>query len=257
MNCATHPEVPATVYCRTCGKAMCETCRRDVKGVAYCEDCIAARVQGTLPPQAANPAVTASGTHVIVTSGPSPGLAGVLAGFFPFGVAPMYMGLYAKGFAHMGIFAGLCWILSSVNGEGGLGAVFGIAFAFFYVYQIIDAVRSAKAIQLGMPAPDPFGLGGVFGTSNFGKPVNAPVLAGAAPATPNQGGNPGGTGGNPAVPAAGPSNVPLGAVILIGLGILFLLHNAGMFHMYWFGHVWPLFLIGLGVWLFLKRSGRV
>jgi len=259
MNCATHPDVPATVYCRTCGKAMCDTCRRDVKGVAYCEDCIAARVQGTLPPQSANPAMTASGTQVIVTSGPSPGLAGVLAGFFPFGVAPMYMGLYAKGFAHMGIFAGLCWILSSVHDEGGLGAVFGIAFAFFYVYQIIDAVRSAKAIQLGMPAPDPFGLGGIFGTSNFGRAVNAPLVAGGAPPAGSQSGTPGvPVVGNPgATPASTPSNVPLGAVILIGLGILFLLHNAGMFRMHWFGHLWPLFLIGLGVWLFLKRSGRV
>jgi len=250
MNCATHPDVPATVFCRTCGKAMCETCRRDVRGVAYCEDCIAARVQGTLPPQPANPATTASGTQVIVTSGPSAGLAGVLAGFFPFGVAPVYMGLYSKGLAHMIIFAALVWGASSVG--GGLEPLFGIAIAFFYVYQIIDAVRSAKAIQMGMPAPDPFGLGGVFGTSSFGRSVNAP---GAGAGTTTAGVNP---GANPGVtPAPMPTNVPVGAVILIGLGVLFLLHNAGMFHMYWFGHLWPLFLIGLGVWLFLKRSGRV
>ena len=241
MNCATHPDVPATVYCRTCGKAMCETCRRDVRGVAYCEDCIAARVQGTLPPQPVNPATTASGTQVIVTSGPSAGLAGVLAGFFPFGVAPVYMGLYSKGLAHMIIFAGLIWATTVVH--GGLEPLFGISIAFFYVYQIIDAVRSAKAIQMGLPAPDPFGLGGVFGTSNPVRTVNSQ----------------GGGGGNPGAttPATLPTNVPLGAVILIGLGILFLLHNAGMFHMYWFGHLWPLFLIGLGVWLFMKRSGRV
>ncbi|MBV9610150.1 MAG: hypothetical protein JO187_11380 [Acidobacteria bacterium] len=253
MNCATHPDVPATVYCRTCGKAMCETCRRDVKGVAYCEDCIAARVQGTLP-QGVNPAATASGTHVIVTSGPSAGLAGVLAGFFPFGVAPVYMGLYSKGLAHMIIFAALVWAASSVG--GGLEPLFGIAIAFFYVYQIIDAVKSAKALQMGAPAPDPFGLGGVFGTSNFGRPVNAPFVGGTETPAGNPGpANPAGTAGPPA--AATPTNVPLGAVILIGLGVLFLLHNAGMFHMYWFGHIWPLFLIGLGVWLFLKRSGRV
>ena len=245
MNCATHPDVPATVYCRTCGKAMCETCRRDVRGVAYCEDCIAARVQGTLPPQPVNPATTASGTHVIVTSGPSAGLAGVLAGFFPFGVAPVYMGLYSKGLAHMIIFAGLIWVLSTIH--GGLEPLFGIALSFFYVYQIIDAVRSAKAIQMGLPAPDPFGLGGVFGTSNFGRSANSPVVGGGSPT-----GGPGAT-----TPATVPTNVPLGAVILIGLGILFLLHNAGMFHMHWFGHLWPLFLIGLGVWLFMKRSGRV
>ncbi|MBV9087154.1 MAG: hypothetical protein JOY79_06695, partial [Acidobacteriaceae bacterium] len=85
---------------------------------------------------------------------------------------------------------------------------------------------------------------------------NAPFVGGTETPAGNPGpANPAGTAGPPA--AATPTNVPLGAVILIGLGVLFLLHNAGMFHMYWFGHIWPLFLIGLGVWLFLKRSGRV
>ena len=241
MNCATHPDVPATVYCRTCGKAMCETCRRDVRGVAYCEDCIAARVQGTLPAQPVAPATTASGTHVIVTTGPSAGLAGVLAGFFPFGVAPVYMGLYSKGLAHMIIFAALVWAASTVH--GGLEPLFGISIVFFYVYQIIDAVRSAKAIQMGMTPPDPFGLSGMFGAGSLRS------AAGNAPGTP------GAPSGNPL--AALPTNVPIGAVVLIGLGILFLLHNAGMFHVLWFRHFWPVFLIGLGVWLFLRRSGRV
>ena len=41
MNCAIHNDTPATAYCRTCGKAMCAQCTREVKGVIYCEDCIA------------------------------------------------------------------------------------------------------------------------------------------------------------------------------------------------------------------------
>src|SRR5260221_595927 len=46
MNCATHSETPASVYCRTCGKAMCDTCKRDVMGAIYCESCLAARLHG-------------------------------------------------------------------------------------------------------------------------------------------------------------------------------------------------------------------
>ena len=53
MNCAVHNQTPAVAYCRTCGKAVCEQCKRDVRGVIYCEDCLAARVEGTLPPGAA------------------------------------------------------------------------------------------------------------------------------------------------------------------------------------------------------------
>jgi hypothetical protein len=47
--------------------------------------------------------------------------------------------------------------------------------------------------------------------------------------------------------------VPTGAVVLIGLGVLFLLHNLNI----WFLEVntlWPILLIGLGVWLFAKRK---
>ena len=44
MNCVNHPEVPPIAYCRTCGKALCEMCKRDVRGVIYCEDCLAAHI---------------------------------------------------------------------------------------------------------------------------------------------------------------------------------------------------------------------
>jgi hypothetical protein len=46
--------------------------------------------------------------------------------------------------------------------------------------------------------------------------------------------------------------IPTGAIVLIGLGVLFLLHNLGI----WFlevDRIWPVFLIALGVWLFVKR----
>ena len=46
MNCAVHNQTQAVAYCRTCGKALCEECKRDVMGAIYCEPCIAARLQG-------------------------------------------------------------------------------------------------------------------------------------------------------------------------------------------------------------------
>lgn len=216
MNCAIHSEVPATGYCRTCGKAMCEECKRDVRGVIYCEDCIASRLQGTLPA----PAPGAASVSVVAAAGPSPGLAAVLAGFFPFGVGAVYTAQYAKGLAHMLIFAFLVWGASTSRGAE---PVFGLGIAFFYVYQIIDAYRSAKAIQLGQPAPDPFGLARTFGS---GEKFEA-------------------------------AKVPVGALVLIGLGVLFLLHNVGMFRFYWVGKLWPLILIALGIHLFMRRSRRL
>src|SRR5579864_2975922 len=97
MNCANHPEIPAGAFCRTCGKALCANCTRDVRGVIYCEQCLAERMEGVAP--AAFP--PAPGLPVVVSSGPNPALAGVLSGLFPFGVGAVYTGQYAKGLAHL------------------------------------------------------------------------------------------------------------------------------------------------------------
>ena len=53
MTCAVHTDQVATAFCRTCGKALCQSCQRDVRGVIYCQDCLAARLEGTVPPAAA------------------------------------------------------------------------------------------------------------------------------------------------------------------------------------------------------------
>lgn len=218
MNCTVHTDVAATSYCRTCGKPMCEKCSHSVRGVVYCEDCIATRLHDTMPSAPVSGFVPGTaGTPVVVTSGPSPGLAGVLAGFFPFGVGAVYNGQYAKGLAHLLIFVAL--VLGASQGGDTGGAIFGLGIAFFYVYQIIDAVRSAHAIRLGQPAPDPFGLSRAFGS---GERTDF-------------------------------SRVPVGAVVLIGLGVLFLLNTMGLFHAYWVHRLWPLILIVIGVWLFMKR----
>ena len=219
MNCTVHSDVAATSYCRTCGKAMCEKCSHSVRGVVYCEDCIATRLHDTMPsaPPASGFVPGAAGAPVVVAGGPSPGLAGVLAGFFPFGVGAVYNGQYAKGLAHMLIFIALVFGASQTGDT--YGPIFGLSIAFFYIYQIIDAVRSAHAIRVGQPAPDPFGLAKAFGS---GERVDF-------------------------------KQVPVGALVLIGLGVLFLLNTMGLFHAYWIHRLWPLILIVIGVWLFIKR----
>ena len=85
MNCATHNDIAAVAYCRTCGKPLCANCKRDVKGVIYCENCLAERLQGVQPPAATYQQVVDPGVRVapLPGSGPNPALAGILAGFFP------------------------------------------------------------------------------------------------------------------------------------------------------------------------------
>jgi hypothetical protein len=229
MNCANHPQSPIAAYCRTCGKPLCANCTRPVMGVIYCETCLAERVGSTVPPQAPYQQASTYQPGTIPpppSTGPSPGLAGVL-GAIPFGVGAIYNGQYTKGLVHLGIFVALVVALSS-NVADYWYIILGIGMGFFVVYQILDAVHTARAIQSGRPAPDPFGLTTAF------SPGDAQL--------------------NPGQPRDFAKSVPTGAVVLIALGVLFLLHNLG----WWFLRadiLGPLVLIALGVWLLARRLG--
>jgi hypothetical protein len=227
MNCATHSNIAAVAYCRTCGKPLCAVCSRDVRGTIFCETCLADRLAGIVPPAPATAppsAVPVTQTQPVVSGyhgGPNPAVAGMLAGFLPVGVGAVYNGQYAKGLAHLVIMVATIVALSS-GLPWYLDTVLGISLGFFYFYQIIDAVRSAHAIQAGQPAPDPFGLAQTFGAGD----------------------------------SFDSAKVPVGATILIGLGLLFLLHTAGLFE-FGFSRFWPVVLIFLGGWLFARRWGLV
>jgi hypothetical protein len=151
-------------------------------------------------------------------SGPNPTVAGILAGFFPFGVGAVYCSQYAKGLAHLLIFV---MLIFGANHAGNWDWLFGIGIAFFYVYQIIDAVRTAHALQAGQPAPDPLGLAQTF---SMGERFDS-------------------------------GKIPVGAVILIGLGVLFLLHTMGIMEN-GLDRFWPLLLILLGGWMFYRNYER-
>jgi TM2 domain-containing membrane protein YozV len=238
MNCANHPQTPIAAYCRTCGKPLCATCTRPVMGVVYCETCLAERVGAAAPPSS-NPYPQPSSFQPVGsypagtipprtprTSGPNPGLAGLL-GAIPFGVGAIYNGQYTKGLVHLGIFVALVVALSS-NLADYWYIILGIGMGFFVVYQILDAIHTAKAIQAGHPAPDPFGL-----TSAF-SPGDSQVSSGQ--------------------PRDFVKSVPTGAVVLIALGVLFLLHTLG----WWFLRadvLGPLVMIAIGVWLLARRLG--
>jgi hypothetical protein len=46
---------------------------------------------------------------------------------------------------------------------------------------------------------------------------------------------------------------PIGAIVLIGLGVLFLLGQLDWFSSRVFEYIWPLGLIALGAWLIVRR----
>jgi TM2 domain-containing membrane protein YozV len=259
MNCVQHPQTPAAAFCRSCGKALCPECERDVRGVIYCEDCLAQRLGD---PVAAAAIKGAPGTTP--SRGPSPGLAAAL-GFIP-GVGAMYNGQFAKGIVHVLIFACLVWMSDNLSG------FFGVFIPFFIFYMVFEAYKTAQAKERGEPLPDPFGLeqfftGNIPGYRSTVYP-NPPVTNPPAAANVNPGVEAGmNIPAAPVVPTAyvppqvapaepSRSNAPIGAIVLIGLGFLFLLDNLGWMRFHWVTNFWPVILIVVGVWLFEKRWRR-
>ena len=247
MNCANHIEVPATAYCRTCGKALCANCTRDVRGVIYCEECIASRLndpaaQSAPPPPGNTAAYTAS---PMAESGASPGLAAFL-GFIP-GVGAMYNGQFGKGFLHVLVFASLIWM-----SDHGFEVFGGLGLSAWVFYMVFDAYKTAKARKYGLPIPDPLGINNVFSGPDQ-RAAEARYQAAARANTAQ-----GTTYASEAVPVEEPlpprSTVPTGAIVLIIIGAAFLLDNLGIMHFHWIGRMWPLILIVIGVNMFIRRG---
>ncbi len=195
MKCAYHPQTDSVAYCGQCGKALCAECKKEVRGAAYCEDCLAARLGGGLPP--------------ILGQGPSPGLALVL-GFIP-GVGAIYNGQVIKAMIQVLLFGTLIALANRVGGP--MDTIFGLGAAAFYFYMVIDSYQTARAKQLGQPTPEWFGLSDMR------------------------------------------LNVPVGAGLLIALGVLFLLDNFGIPVFSQLGKFWPVLLIVIGALLLQRRLG--
>lgn len=194
MKCAVHAEVDATGYCRNCGKALCAECTRDVRGVLYCENCLAAMV--------AQPPATA-GSYA------NPRKAFWL-GLVP-GLGAVYNGEYTKALVHVVIFIALVTAQSSEISASAHTAL-GLSIAAFIAYMAIDAHRVAKEKQAGQAAADP------LGQWSKGRPI--------------------------------------GPLILIGLGVIFLLEQ---FDIHVFSRVfefWPVLLIALGLLMLRNEMGR-
>ena len=210
MNCAVHTDVDAVGYCRNCGKAMCSTCVRPVRDVLYCEDCLAS-IMG-IPGAAGSPGASIPAPSALLPtptrSTSSPGVAFVL-GFFP-GLGAIYNGEYNKGLIHIVVFTAMVIGLSS--GMGDAEPALALLLTGFILYMAFDAMRVAKARNMGEAPADPL--------ESWSK------------------------------------NRPIGPIILIALGVLFLLNNFSWFPFYRIWRLWPLVLIGVGVLMFRNRMGR-
>jgi hypothetical protein len=227
MNCVNHPEAPAIAYCRECGKALCETCRRQADGTMFCDEHAPASAWPAPPPPPPPPApspYTAPETTPFTTPetvrsrpassdpGASPGLA-FLLGFIP-GVGAIYNGQYVKGLIHVVVMGALISIVSSDQTGENLQPLFGMMIAVWVFYMAFEAYHTAKRRQLGQPVDEFSSI----------------------------------------MPRSGqPSRFPLAPTVLIAVGVLFLLHNLDILHIGQIIRYWPVALICLGAYMLYER----
>jgi hypothetical protein len=154
--------------------------------------------------------------------------------------------------------------------------IFGWCVAAWIFYMVFDAYTTAKARMLGQPIPDHLGLNALLASFGLGTAATtaAPPAAAAAssrPAGVSAEANPSaGAGLVPLDPALGSAaadpiaqkactpgfgGMPIGAIILIALGVLLLLDNLGVLSFHWMNEFWPIVLIALGLWMAVRRMG--
>lgn len=219
MKCAVHPEVDVAGYCRNCGKPMCAACVRPVHDVLYCEECLA-HVMGVPSPQA--PGSSATGGTADVSGAPAQG---TVAGK-PGSPSPA-----------------LAFILGFVPG---LGAIYNGEYNKAIIHIVIFA-----GLILGVTGEFGEGLEGFWITGLvafiFYMPIDALRMAKS-----RQTGE----------PLKDPIELwsarqPIGPMILIGVGVLILLHNFGFFERFRIGEFfWPAVLIAVGFFMLRKRIGE-
>ncbi len=89
----------------------------------------------------------------------------------------------------------------------------------------------------GYPPPPPGYAYGAPPAAGWGAPTDA--YGNVPPAQP--------------YPLESGRQVPTGAIVLIGLGVIFLIGNSGLFHGFPVHRLIPFLLIGVGVWVFVRK----
>jgi hypothetical protein len=238
MKCAVHSDVDAVAYCRNCGKPLCSACARPVRDVIYCEDCLAATLGlPTTPSTPANlpaaalesPAFTGNASDPYAPGAPmapgTPIVQGVPRAAVPRASHPSIAFM-------LGLVPGLGAVY---NGEYNKALIHIVVFAAIIVGLSSDIGDSGEVTLSLLLA------GFVFYMAFDAMRTAKARSIGQVTIDPLE---------------SWSKERPIGPIILIGLGALFLLNNFSWFAFYRVRQLWPLILIGVGILMFRNRLGR-
>ena len=218
MNCAVHADTEASGYCRNCGKAMCAACSHRVRDVLYCEDCLAQHVG--LPP-APPPSATPD-----PPANPGP--------YMPAATPQLRQGNSPVLAFLLGFIPGLGAVY---NGEYNKAIIHIVVFGAIILGIASDLGESLQGLLIFALVISPFYMAIDAMRTAKAKSTGQPLA-------------------DPFENWSGQR--PLGPIILIGIGALFLLNNFGFFEFFRVRQIFvPLLLIGIGFFMLKNRvSGK-
>ncbi len=214
MNCYLHTETPAGAFCRDCGRALCAACQHPFDGTIFCQEHIPMSTAFTAPPEA--PAAAANPYRQINPQLAVPVHTSPGLAFLLGmipGVGAIYNGQYLKGLVHAVIFGLLISLANAA--ENGAGEPLLIMMTVgFYAYMAFEAFHTAKKRQAGLPVEE------------FSSLI---------------------------APNRYMSRAPVGPVLLIVLGVLFLLDTLRVIEFRDLARFWPVLLIIAGLVMLYNR----
>lgn len=129
------------------------------------------------------------------------------------GVGAIYNGQYIKGLVHAVILGLLISLTDATDNTPGQPFL-GMLTAAFFFYMAFEAYHTAKKRQMGLPLEE--------WSSIMGRPGPSP-------------------------------RAPIGPILLIAIGVLFLLDTLNLIHFREIGRFWPVLLIVLGAYMLWSR----
>jgi TM2 domain-containing membrane protein YozV len=217
MKCTVHPDADAVGYCRNCGKALCAVCVRPVRDVLYCEDCLA-NTMGL--PGASGVASPAAGPV-------PPSSSTAAAANYGQGVGPSPLLAFFLGF--------LPGLGAFYNEQFGKGIIHLALFLFLFILGVDGAVSGGAEAALWICISALW----VYMPVDAYRTAKA-RLAGQRLDDPLENFSKG---------------KPVGPFLIIGIGILLLLHNFDWFPWWRIQQFWPLLLIVVGGLMLRNRIG--
>ena len=220
MKCAVHSDVDAAGFCRNCGKAMCSLCVRPVRDVLYCEECLASIV-----------GIPAPVPHLAAPAGDSQYQA-------PASNLPAASPVYSRSNPVLAFFLGFL---------PGMGAFYNEQFGKGMIHLAIFLVLFISGVDGAMSGGAEAALWICVAGLWVYMPIDAYRTAKARQM--------GATLSDPLDSFS--RERPIGPILLIGAGLLLLLHNFDWFPWYRISQFfWPAILIAAGVLMMRNRLDR-